>query len=75
MSTKIKIDTSDPGKAANAVARAAILFARVSGYIAENEHRKHIGCGLAYTYEFFEYAIQECFPEAAPQAPKPEGAA
>lgn len=59
----IKLDTRDPGKAADVAGRAAILFARVSGYIAENVIRERQGYALAYDANTFEAAIDECFPE------------
>lgn len=58
------IDTSDPGKAANVAARAAILFARVSGFVAENQTRQQCDSALAYDAVAFENAITELFPEA-----------
>lgn len=61
----MKLDTSDPGKAADVAARAAILFARVSGYIAENKIRESSGHAVAYDANWFEAAIDECFPELA----------
>lgn len=60
---KDKIKTSDPGLAANVAARASILYARVSGYNAENEIRKSHGLFLAYGDDWYESAIDECFPE------------
>ena len=63
MNPDVKLDTSDPGKAADVAGRAAILFARVSGYIAENLRRADRGAALAYDADSFEAAIDECFPE------------
>ena len=60
---QISLDTSDPGKAADVAARAAILFARVSGYVAENQARMSQGHALAYLSDSFEAAIDDCFPE------------
>jgi hypothetical protein len=60
---KIKLDTSNPGKVADVLARASILFARVSGYITENKRRESLGEAMAYDSDSFEEAIAECFPE------------
>lgn len=35
-----KLDTSDPGKAANVAGQAAVLYARTCGMVADNEMRK-----------------------------------
>ena len=59
----IMLDTSDPGKAADVVARAAILFARVSGFNATNAQRQIQGYAIAFQDDAFEIAIDECFPE------------
>ena len=59
----IVLDTSNPDNAANVVGRAAILFARISGYVAENGIREQLGEALAYNSDCFESAIDECFPE------------
>jgi hypothetical protein len=59
----MKIDTSDPGLAANVAARAAILFSKVSGMIAENQIREQQGQALAFDYNCFESVAEECFPE------------
>lgn len=61
--SNMELDTSDPGKAAEVVARSAILFAMVSGYNAENGVRSQLGQSLAYDANCFEAAIDECFPE------------
>ena len=58
-----KLDTSDPGKAANVVARAAILFAQVCGYNAENSIRISRQEALAFDYNCFDGAIEDAFPE------------
>ena len=68
----MNLDTRDPGKAADVAGRAAILFARVSGYIAENTIRMRCGCGVAYDSNAFEAAIDECFPELTPPAKEPD---
>jgi len=60
---QVSLDTSDPGLAANVAARAAILYARVSGYAAENHARMSQGHALAYLADSFEEAIADCFPE------------
>jgi len=61
--SEVKLDTNDPGKAANVAARAAILYARVSGYNAENSMHHEQGHAIAYASDAFETAIEECFPE------------
>jgi len=71
-SIKNRIDTSDPGKAAGVAARAAILFARVSGYIADNRLRETQGYAPACDSIYFEAAIADCFPELSPEKPKGE---
>ena len=58
-----KLDTSDPGKAADVAARAAILYATVSGFNAENTLRERRGEALAYDSFCYEAAIDDCFPE------------
>lgn len=65
MLTMITLDTSAPGKAANVAARAAILFARITGMAADNTQREHNGYAMAYDRDCFEAAIEECFPELA----------
>jgi hypothetical protein len=70
---KIKLDTSNPGKASGVLARASILFARVSGYIAENKIRESLGEALAYDSDSFEEAIAECFPETLSQRGEDNG--
>ena len=57
------IDTSDPGKAANVVARAAILFARVCGFNALNEQRRRRDEAVAYLDVAYVQAVCDCFPE------------
>ena len=69
--SEIKLDTNGPDKAANVAARAAILFARVSGFIAENKIREQTGYAPAYDANCFEAAIDECFPEL--REPRGEG--
>jgi hypothetical protein len=64
---KIKLDTSNPNKAADVLARASILFARVSGYNAENKIRAQLGKAKVYGGSAFEGAITECFPETPRQ--------
>jgi len=58
-----RIDTEDPSLAADVVARAAVLFARTSGYVAENTWQEYTGESVAYGDADFEAAIVELFPE------------
>jgi len=63
MSENIKIDTSDAGLAANAIARAAILYGRIAGMQAENSDRLSRGLSLAWDQYAFEGVIADVFPE------------
>ena len=69
---EIRIKCSDPGSAASAAARAAVLYARVCGYNAENAIRESNGHTLAYDARMFEEAIADCFPEALARAGEEE---
>ena len=69
----IKLDTSDPGKAADVFARAAILFARTSGFVADNEMRARQDYMPAYDSAMFEEAVEECFPELLAEREKAKG--
>ena len=64
----VKLNTSDPGAAADVIGRAMILFARTSGYAAANQIRESSGYALMYADDSFEAAIDECFPELREQA-------
>jgi hypothetical protein len=57
------LDTSDPGKAANVAARAAILYATVCGFNAENDIRKTRGEAMAYDQDCYAAILDDCFPE------------
>lgn len=60
---KIDLDTSDPGKAADVMARAMILFALTCGKNAENEIRRRGDFALAYPSQSFEDDVIDLFPE------------
>ena len=60
--TTPKIDADDPGKAAIVAAAAAILYARCSGFNAENQLRAHReDCPPMYTSVDFDYEVDEFF--------------
>jgi len=56
-----QIDTSDSGKAALVFAEAAILFAKVSGYNAENMARERRGENLAYHEDSYAIAVADFY--------------
>ncbi len=57
MNETVKIQ--DPGDAARAAWAAAVLYARISGYNAENDQRKVQGYAMAYVSDSYEAAIAE----------------
>lgn len=62
-----QVDTSDPGLAARVAWAAAVLYARVSGYNAENQVRERSGSQLAYWSDSYEVAIEEAHKIATGQ--------
>lgn len=59
----LSIDTSDEGLAASANARAAILYARTCGMVADNKQREHLGMSMAWNSSDFDDVVNEMFPE------------
>jgi len=59
----INFDTSNPGKAADVVARAAILFTRTLGMEATNLKRQRDGQAPMYDVAAFDQLIEDIFPE------------
>ena len=64
----LSIDTSDPGKAANVVARSMILFARISEMNAANDVRKSLGYSIAFQDDAYAAAVEDTFPELREKA-------
>lgn len=71
ITTNVKpIDTGNPGKASRVVGAAAVLFARVCGFNAENEIMKSRGWPLAFGKTAYDKEVDNFFAAIDPENKK-----
>ena len=62
------VDTDDPGKAAQVVWAASLLFARTSSFNAENAIRLSQGYAMAYSDNAYEQEVQDAIKAVSGEA-------